>query len=731
VNYNISPVPGEQYVAAGSLLVLNATPLTIGCYTLSCPPQVWANLTFLAWTGSGAGSANTTANLTTVRVDGPITETASFRYNGYCSAIEVPAPGVACVGASDPLQFREAGLPAGTPWSVTTWTPGAPGGLPVTNTTTASLLTVAEPGFSAPTDYLPWSCGPSVFAGKSCIVASTPASPVEVPQTTNVSVSYSASASAPPGPFPLLVAATGLPNSTTPWTVSLNGTLYPESSTDALFSQGAGTVLLAPSAVYPSPGTECTVAQIELRNLTVGSTWRTVLAPSARFVVSGPTMAIVVYNTSYEVTVAAGTGGTATPVNPVWTPSGGTVRIAATPHSGYTFIGWSGTGGGAYGGGSETQNLTIYTPVTELAIFRPPAPTLDTLAISETGIPSSVPYTVFLNGTGFTGNGSFSLLLAPGRISVAVAATYLGNGSLTRYDPNGTRTSGAVQPVDGGIVLSGSGGLEVLFQAQYGLQLLVAGPGSTVPSPGVIWADAGDTIALEAVAAAHASFDGWNGSVTGSATSLSVPMTGPANETAEFEAVPAAPPRTYDVEFTETGLPSGVAWTAILGGQGITSAGAIPLRGLNGSYPLEVPTTYAAVDTRYVPSASLPSTLDVTSNMTVPVTFRTEYRLTVVNGTGGTVSPGSGWVAAGSRVTLGATPSGGWAFRNWTGTPYEGTAPAPTLTINGPAVELAAFDPPASPAPGGASGILWVLPAALFVVGLVAALVVARQRRRG
>src|SRR5262249_57086942 len=56
-----------------------------------------------------------------------------------------------------------------------------------------------------------------------------------------------------------------------------------------------------------------------------------------------------------------------------------------------------------------------------------------------------------------------------------------------------------------------------------------------------------------------------------------------------------------------------------------------------------------------------------TTNKTYTATFTTQYFLTMVAGTGGRVSPASGWKNSGATVSITATPSAGYMFSSWTG----------------------------------------------------------------
>jgi hypothetical protein len=87
-------------------------------------------------------------------------------------------------------------------------------------------------------------------------------------------------------------------------------------------------------------------------------------------------------------------------------------------------------------------------------------------------------------------------------------------------------------------------------------------------------------------------------------------------------------------------------------------------------------------------------TVAPTANTTYTANFRTQYYLTMSHGTGGTVSPASGWKNSGSTISITATPATGYRFTNWTGTgsgSYSGTNNPASITMNGPITESGSF----------------------------------------
>ena len=61
--------------------------------------------------------------------------------------------------------------------------------------------------------------------------------------------------------------------------------------------------------------------------------------------------------------------------------------------------------------------------------------------------------------------------------------------------------------------------------------------------------------------------------------------------------------------------------------------------------------------TNWSGGGAISHTVAPTTNTTYTATFRTQYYLTMTHGTGGTVSPASGWKNSGATVSISATPT--------------------------------------------------------------------------
>jgi len=71
--------------------------------------------------------------------------------------------------------------------------------------------------------------------------------------------------------------------------------------------------------------------------------------------------------------------------------------------------------------------------------------------------------------------------------------------------------------------------------------------------------------------------------------------------------------------------------------------------------------------TRWSDNGPISHTVAPTTNKTYTATFKMRYYLTMSHGTGGTVSPASGWRGSGPAVSISATSTSGYSFTNWSG----------------------------------------------------------------
>jgi len=107
----------------------------------------------------------------------------------------------------------------------------------------------------------------------------------------------------------------------------------------------------------------------------------------------------------------------------------------------------------------------------------------------------------------------------------------------------------------------------------------------------------------------------------------------------------------------------------------------------------------SGVGTQYVWSSwsdggTISHTIAPSTSGAYTANFTTQYFLTMNAGTGGIVSPASGWNNGGTGVNISATASNGFSFSSWTGTgtgSYSGTNNPTSVTMNGAITETASF----------------------------------------
>jgi hypothetical protein len=109
--------------------------------------------------------------------------------------------------------------------------------------------------------------------------------------------------------------------------------------------------------------------------------------------------------------------------------------------------------------------------------------------------------------------------------------------------------------------------------------------------------------------------------------------------------------------------------------------------------------------TAWSDGGAISHTVEPLNDTTYTASFTTQYYLIMNAGTGGSVSPDSGWLESGTNVSISATPSVGYTFTGWTGSgigSYSGGNNAVSISMNGPITETAGFTSPL------VNSMLWV-----------------------
>lgn len=185
---------------------------------------------------------------------------------------------------------------------------------------------------------------------------------------------------------------------------------------------------------------------------------------------------------------------------------------------------------------------------------------------------------------------------------------------------------------------------------------------------------------------------------TASPSSGTVDVTSCMGATVDITFTPVSVPTSYSVFFNETGLTAGTTWWVNLSGTNLSSSSpSIVFTELNGTYLFTAPAIISGpAGVQFLTGTNNGTVVVNGANVSVAVPYSTQYYLTTIASPpgGGSVTPASGWYAAGAIVSLDAVPSAGYTFLNWTGTGtgnYTGTSATPTIAMNSPIVENASF----------------------------------------
>ncbi|HKB64826.1 MAG TPA: glycoside hydrolase domain-containing protein, partial [Pyrinomonadaceae bacterium] len=233
------------------------------------------------------------------------------------------------------------------------------------------------------------------------------------------------------------------------------------------------------------------------------------------------------FTTQYFLTMNAGAGGSVSPSSN-WFNSGQSVSISASPNSGFSFNGWTGSGSGSFTGSSNPASATMNGPITETATFASA-----NVQVTVQTSPSGLAYTV--DGNTFTGaqpftwtSGSSHTISTTTPQSVIAGTQYLwSNWS------DGGGISHSVSPTSNTTYTAN-------FAQQHFLTMNASAGGTASPPSG--WFNSGQTVSISANPNSGFGFDGWTGSglgsFTGSTNPSSVAINGPVTETANFSLTP-------------------------------------------------------------------------------------------------------------------------------------------------------------------------------------------------
>ncbi len=441
---------------------------------------------------------------------------------------------------------------------------------------------------------------------------------------------------------------------------TVDGTTY---STSQNFTWSYGTVHTL-STTSPQAGTTGTQY--------LWSSWNNGKPISSSVTALNDTTLTATFSTQYYLTTGIDSGGSVTPTSG-WQNAGSIVPMTATSNPGFKFKSWTSTG---LGSTTDTLNaspsVTMNGPITEIAHFiRFSAQvTVQTNPAGEQvtidGVTYASPHTIALI------TGSIHTIAVPDTQSGATGTRYL----YSSWNDGGAKSHAVTILSDTTFTAS--------FTTQYFLTT-VANQGGTVTPPSS-WFNRGQVIPIIATPNANYAFTSWSGlGYSGSLDTATVTMNQPITETASFQHNP--------IQITVTTYPAGLAYTfngtpyttpqsvSFLPGTLVYLGANSPQNGSAGiQYIWKNWNTGSAQYSTY----TIP---DTNKSITIIANFGTQYLLTTAVtsvGTGGTVTPPSGYLDSGSVATLTATPNTGSIFKKWSGSgtgSYSGTNNPASVTM--------------------------------------------------
>ncbi|MGI9166225.1 MAG: InlB B-repeat-containing protein, partial [Pyrinomonadaceae bacterium] len=164
--------------------------------------------------------------------------------------------------------------------------------------------------------------------------------------------------------------------------------------------------------------------------------------------------------------------------------------------------------------------------------------------------------------------------------------------------------------------------------------------------------------------------------------SACLPVTGSGSQQIQVTLQTNPAGRSFTVDGTTYSTTQNLSWTP---GSSHTISTASPQSGGTG-------TQY--VWSNWSDAGGITHTVAPSSSTTYTANFTTQHFLTMAAGTGGTVSPASGFFNSGQSVNISATANTGYSFSGWTGSgagSFTGASNAASVSMNGPVTETANF----------------------------------------
>lgn len=338
--------------------------------------------------------------------------------------------------------------------------------------------------------------------------------------------------------FNLTFHETGLAPGTW-WTVYLGGKGY---STQNPLLQIGNLFPCGPSGTYNLSVPYAYVNGSELTRYAPGAYSKTTCT-------NGLTVDNLVFAPQYFVTVQSTAGGigeltigTSTTTVSTWVANQSSVELSESADTGYSFLGWNGTGIGSYTGSSPNQGIVVSNPLTEIAAFGipiKPAPPRFWLNLSvTTALAPGTAWAVTVAGTAYASTTSSinvtSLLASSGSgYSLSVLGAYSPDG-LTRYSPLSPPAS---------VPVTHNSTVKLTYSTSYWVTVS-AGAGGTVSAPAspAGWYQSGAQLSLSATPGSGYVFLGWAGTGTsaysGAGENQSIVVKSPVTEVASFGLAP-------------------------------------------------------------------------------------------------------------------------------------------------------------------------------------------------